>query len=148
LSLSRASQCGRAIIDIELELSWPKTIIVLYDEVEKTKYLVHIPTMRLNLAKFLLLVMTITGIIMPIYAYAHEMTETQNSQTIETDSSHDTDGVSKSCDHCCHFSSHSLGLMRVSSKIVELSNTYIPTVLKQNYASYKQPPPYQPPIIS
>ncbi len=117
-------------------------------KVENIIYLVHIPAMRFNLAKFLFLVMTISGIIMPLHAYAHEMTETQGSYIIEMDSSHDTDGMSKSCDHCCHFSSHSMGLMRSCSKIAELPNIFISTIKKQNYASYKQPPPYQPPISS
>ena len=100
-------------MDINLELSLSKAVIGLYDKVESILYLVHIPTMRTNLAKFLLVVITITGVTMPIHAYAHEMTETQDSHTLEIDSSHGTDGVSTSCDHCCHFSSHSLGLMRV-----------------------------------
>ena len=103
--------------------------------------------MRLNLAKFLLLVITITGIVMPIHAYAHEMTEIEDNHSLKMDTSHDTDGVSKSCDHCCHFSSHSLGLMRVCSKIAELPNIYIPTIQKQNYSSFNQPPPYHPPIV-
>jgi len=102
--------------------------------------------MRLNLAKFLFLAMTISGIIMPMHAYAHEMTESQDSHTIEIDSSHDTDGVSKSCDHCCHFLSHSLGLMYVCSNIGELPNINISTIKKQNYSSFKQAPPYHPPI--
>ncbi len=102
--------------------------------------------MRIYLAKFLLLAMTITGIVMPIHAYAHEMTEIQDGYTIEMDSGHDTDSISKSCDHCCHFSSHSLGLMRSCSKIVALPNIYTSTIQKQIYSSFNQYPPYRPPI--
>jgi len=91
--------------------------------------------------------MTISGIIMPIHAYAHEMTETQDSHTIEMDSNHDTDSMSKSCDHCCHFSSHSMGLMRNCSKIDGLPNIHISTIKKQIYSSFNHPPPYHPPIV-
>jgi len=137
---------GHSIIDFELEFSRAKPVIGLYNKVENIKYLVHIPTMGLNLVKFLLLVMTITGIVMPIHAYAHEMTETQDSHFIKMDSSHDTDGVSKSCDHCCHFSSHSLGLMQRNSSIANQQVKGNLNYQGQNYASYNQPPPYHPPI--
>jgi hypothetical protein len=102
--------------------------------------------MRTILSKFLLLLMTITGIFMPIHAYAHEISATQDSHYTTMDTSHDTDGASKSCDHCCHFSSHSLGLMRVCSKIDELPNIFISTIQNQIYSSLNQPPPYHPPI--
>lgn len=102
--------------------------------------------MRTNLAKFLLVVITITGITMPIHAYAHEITEAQDSHTLEIDSSHGTDGVSTSCDHCCHSSSHSLGLMRVCLKVGELPYICTSTIHKQNYSSFNQAPPYRPPI--
>lgn len=102
--------------------------------------------MRHNLAKVLLLVMTISSIVMPIHAYAHELTETQDSPSIKIDSSHGTGSVTIPCDHCCHFSSHSLGLMRVSSKFGESPDIYISTIYRQNYSSVNQPPPYHPPI--
>ena len=102
--------------------------------------------MCLNLAKLLLLVMTITGIVMPIHVYAHELADTQENHSMKMDAQHDTDGDSISCDHCYHFSSHSLGLMQEKSPI---TNKLVRSALnfkRQNYASYNQPPPYHPPI--
>jgi len=112
------------------------------------KYLVHISAMRLKLAKFLLLIITITAIVMPIHAYAHGMTEIEDNHSLKIDTGHNTDGVSKSCGHCCHFLSHSLGLMQKSSSIVDLQVKDTLNYQGQNYASYKQPPPYHPPISS
>jgi len=102
--------------------------------------------MQIHLAKFLLLVMTILSIVMPIHAYAHEMTETQESYSIEVNTQHNTDSEPISCDHCCHFSSHSQGLTRIYSKIAALQNNYVPNFQRQNYFSIKNPPPYRPPI--
>ncbi|GEM_PF-1739876 len=103
--------------------------------------------MSTNLAKLLLLILALSGIIMPIHAYAHELADTQESHSsIEMDIQHDTDGDSISCDHCCHFSSHSLGMIQKNTSI---ANQQIKDALifqRQNYASYNQPPPYQPPI--
>jgi hypothetical protein len=102
--------------------------------------------MSINLAKLLLLIMTLSGIVMPIHAYAHELTDTQESHSIEMDAQHDTDGESISCDHCCHFSSHSLGLMQ---KNTSFANQQVKDALyfhRHNYSSFNQPPPYHPPI--
>jgi len=84
---------------------------------------------------------------MPIHAYAHELAGTQDSQSIEMDAQHNTDD-SITCDHCCHFSSHSLGLVQ---KNLSTTNHQVKDVLNfqnQNYASYNAPPPYQPPIFN
>ena len=102
--------------------------------------------MRIHLAKMLLLIMTLSGIIMPIHAYAHELADTQDTHSIKMDVQHDTDGDSITCDHCCHFSSHSLGLMEKNSSIANYQVKDALIFQKQSYASYKQPPPYQPPI--
>jgi hypothetical protein len=102
--------------------------------------------MHIHLAKLLLLIITLSSIIMPIHAYAHELADTQDSHSIEMDAQQDTDGDSISCDHCCHFSSHSLGVMQKSSNIANQQIKGALTFQGQNYASYKQPPPYQPPI--
>ena len=83
---------------------------------------------------------------MPIHAYAHEMTETQESHSIEQNTQHDTNSKSIACDHCCHFSSHSQGMIRNHSKIAEFQNNYVPNIQKQNYSSFKEPPPYPPHI--
>ena len=102
--------------------------------------------MRTQIAKFLLVVMTLSGVVMPIHAYAHELAETQDSHSTEMDAQHDTDGDSISCDHCCHFSSHSMGLMQKTSGIINQQGKDALNFQKHNYVSYKQPPPYQPPI--
>ena len=98
------------------------------------------------MAKILLVLMTLSGIIMPIHAYAHELSESTESHAHEMDVQHESDSDSVSCDHCCHFSSHSLGLVQ---KISFAANHRINEVLKfqeQVYLSIKGPPPYQPPI--
>jgi len=103
--------------------------------------------MRIRLAKILLVVMTLSGIVMPIHSYAHELADTQESHSsIETNTQHNTDGDSISCDHCCHFSSHSLGLVQKNSSTTNHQVKDVLNFQNQNYASYKQPPPYQPPI--
>ncbi len=102
--------------------------------------------MRTQIAKILLVLMTLSGIIMPIHAYAHELADSQESHSMEMNTQHDTDSDSISCDHCCHFSSHSLGLVQ---KISFVANQRINEVLnfqKQDYLSINGPPPYQPPI--
>lgn len=83
---------------------------------------------------------------MPVHAYAHELADSQESQSIEMNTQHDADSDSISCDHCCHFSSHSLGLVQ---KIAFTVNQRINEVLNfqaQDYLSINGPPPYQPPI--
>ncbi len=64
--------------------------------------------MRIQIAKILLVLMTLSGIIMPIHAYAHGLADTQESHSMEINTQHDADSDSISCDHCCHLSSHSL----------------------------------------
>ena len=102
--------------------------------------------MRIRIAKVLLVLMTLSGIIMPIHAYAHELAESQESHAFNMDVQHESDRDSVSCDHCCHFSSHSLGLVQL---IYFTANHRINEVLnfkEQDYLSIKGPPPYQPPI--
>jgi len=120
----------------------------LYDKVENIKYLVHIPTMRTQLAKILLVVMTLSGIVIPIYAYAHELVNCPDDRLIIVDNDYDSDSNIIICDHCCHFSSHSLGLTQKNTSIAHYQVKDTLSFQKQNYASYKQPPPYQPPIFS
>jgi hypothetical protein len=98
------------------------------------------------MAKILLVLMTLSGIIMPIHAYAHELTEVAEGHSLDMNAQHNSDTDSDSCDHCCHFSSHSLGLVQ---KISFATNQRINEILNfqtQDYLSVKGPPPYQPPI--
>jgi hypothetical protein len=104
--------------------------------------------MKILIAKVLLVLMTLSGVVMPIYAYAHELVNCPDDQLTNVDNDYGSDSNKIICDHCCHFSSHSLGLMWVSSSIVDLEIKYIVIFQNQNYASYKQPPPYQPPIFN
>lgn len=102
--------------------------------------------MRIRIAKVLLVLMTLSGIVMPIHAYAHELADTQESHSIEIDAQHDTDSDSISCDHCCHFSSHSLGMMQKNTSFANQQSKDALNFQKHDYASYNQPPPYHPPI--
>ncbi len=102
--------------------------------------------MRTQIAKILLVLMTLSGIIIPIHAYAHELAESQDSHSIEMDSQHDTERDSISCDHCCHFSSHSLGLMQKNKSIANQQTKGLSNFHRLYYASINQPPPYHPPI--
>lgn len=102
--------------------------------------------MKIQMAKILLVLMTLSGIIMPIHAYAHELSESTESHAHEMDVQHESDSDSLSCDHCCHFCSHSMGLVQ---SISFTSNHRINEVLKfqeQYYLSIDEPLPYQPPI--
>ncbi len=86
---------------------------------------------------------------MPIHAYAHESAESQERHPVELsnlDEQHDKAGDSVSCDHCCHFSAHAIGLLRTSSRVIALQPTHVSESLTLNYASYHQAPPYHPPI--
>jgi len=84
---------------------------------------------------------------MPIHAYAHELAETAEGHALEMDVQHESGSYSVSCDHCCHFSSHSLGLVQ---KLFFAANHRFNEVLnfqEQDYLSVNEPPPYQPPIV-
>ncbi len=118
----------------------------LHVRLEKIIYLVHIQKMKILIAKVLLVLMALSGVVMPIHAYAHELSDAQESHSIEIDIQHDSKADSISCDHCCHFSSHSLGLMQKNTSIANHQVKDALNFQKQNYASYKPPPPYQPPI--
>lgn len=98
------------------------------------------------MTKILLVLMILSGIIMPVHAYAHELAETAEGHSLEMDVQHQSESDVDSCDHCCHFSSHSLGLVQ---KISFAANHRVNEALKfqeQDYLSIKGPPPYQPPI--
>ena len=102
--------------------------------------------MYIRMAKILLVLMILSGVVMPIHAYAHEPVETTEAHIHELDAHHDSDTDSVSCDHCCHFSSHSLGIVQAVSFSV---NEQIDEVLyfkEQGYLSINAPPPYEPPI--
>ncbi len=100
--------------------------------------------MRIRIAKILLVLMTLSGIIIPIYAYAHELANCPDDRLIDVNNDFNSNEIV--CDHCCHFSSHSLGLMLTNKRIADLVIKGTSPFQRQNYASYKQPPPYQPPI--
>lgn len=124
---------------------------------KKCIYFIMAP-MRLHTAKFLLLLVTISGIIMPIHDYAHASAESQESypherhfqesdlmEITELGGQHDPSCNSATCDHC-HFSSHAVGLMRDSSRTIVPQKMHIVILLSQHYSSYHQAPPYHPPI--
>jgi hypothetical protein len=102
--------------------------------------------MRNLIAKVLLVLMTLSGVVMPIHTYAHELTNTQDSYSIEMDVQYDSGADATFCDHCCHFSSHSLGLMQKKSSIANHQVKDALNFQKQNYAFYHQAPPHNPPI--
>lgn len=102
--------------------------------------------MRTRMAKILLVVMTLSGLVMPIHAYAHELAETQENHALEMDTQHSSDSDSVSCDHCCHFSSHSMGMVQINSYVPNHRINEILNFKEQDYLSINGPPPYQPPI--
>ncbi len=101
--------------------------------------------MRNHLAKFLLLVMTLSGIVMPIYAYAHGMPEIQDSLSIDADTQHGTDSESISCDHCCHFSAHFLGFTTETALRTEQISHSDFISYSSRFLSYILGPPGKPP---
>ncbi len=102
--------------------------------------------MRTPLTTFLLVIMLLSGVVLPIHAYAHELTESQNSHMVELDTHHESEKESLACDHCCHFSSHSLGLIQTFSASTNQQTKSISVRQKTIYTSHKQAPPYHPPI--
>ncbi len=103
--------------------------------------------MRIRLAKILLAIMVISGIVLPIHAYAHEIAETQNNHSFEKDAiDTEYESDSNACDHCCHLSSHSVGLLQKNPSITskQIKGTF--SFRMKIYSSYKYPPPYHPPI--
>ena len=83
---------------------------------------------------------------MPIYAYAHELAETTEGHAFERDVQHESDSDSVSCDHYCHFSLHTLGMVQVISIAANDRTKEVLNFQEQDYISIKGPPPYQPPI--
>jgi hypothetical protein len=102
--------------------------------------------MRIRMVKILLVLMTLSGIIMPIHAYAHELTEATESHAFELDTQHDSDTGAISCDHCCHFSSHSLGILQNISIPTNERINEILNFQDQNYLSFQGLPIFKPPI--
>jgi len=102
--------------------------------------------MRIQLAKILLVLMTFSGIIMPVYAYAHELANCPDDRLTDLNNDYDSDSIEIICDHCCHFSSHSLGLMLTNTSVADLEIKNTENIHGQYYNSYKLPPPYHPPI--
>ncbi|GJM04692.1 MAG: hypothetical protein DHS20C09_06830 [marine bacterium B5-7] len=103
--------------------------------------------MQFRLAKILLLILTLSCVIMPIQSYAHGMpVSTHDMHEMGTDNQQDNEGEATSCDHCCHFSCHSLGILRTKSNFVVKEYKSASIFLSTNYTSYNQAPPYHPPI--
>jgi hypothetical protein len=103
--------------------------------------------MHSRLAKILFLIMTLSGIIMPIHAYAHDILDsTHEMHEMESGTQQHDEGEAISCDHCCHFSCHSLGIMRTNSNLTITDTKSGSIFLSTNYTSYNQAPPYHPPI--
>lgn len=103
--------------------------------------------MRTRLAKILLVLMTLSGIIMPMHAYAHDLVDSHDMHSTAFDTQHHDDSEKISNDHCSHFSSHSLGILRTNSNfsIKEIKSSL--SFMAKIYMSYRQAPPYHPPII-
>ncbi len=102
--------------------------------------------MQICLAKIILVLMILSGVVMPFHAYAHELAETTEGHAHELDVHHDSDTDSVSCDHCCHFSSHSLGMVQAISFAANERINEVLIFQIQDYLSITGPPPYQPPI--
>lgn len=101
--------------------------------------------MRQLIANLLLVIMCLTGILMPVHAYAHNLSDSEIQLMYEHE--HDEqDTNSHACDHCCHSTSHCLGLIRFVTALDAISANRRSEPLQFQYSSLNHTPPYPPPI--
>lgn len=105
----------------------------------------HFQVMRIRIAKTMLIIMALSGLMTP-HAYAHDLAEITESHVLAFDAQHNSDTDSVSCDHCCHFFSHSVGMIPAISFSMSNQIKEIPVFQEQDFPSIIGPPPKQPPI--
>lgn len=101
--------------------------------------------MRIRIAKIMLIIIALSGLMTP-HAYAHDLAEVTESHVLAFDTQHTSDTDSVSCDHCCHFFSHSVGMIPAISFSTNDQTKEVPIFQEQDFPSIIGPPPYQPPI--
>ena len=105
--------------------------------------------MKYFLFKYLLFAVLMSGTVLPVHAYAHSFDSTTSEQQQLTEDTDNQDDVqATNCDHCCHFSSHSVGL-HMSNHVGQFANKGSILVTSHiTYRSLKAEPPYYPPILA
>jgi histidinol phosphatase-like PHP family hydrolase len=86
---------------------------------------------------------------MSVHAYVHSLDfTTSEQQQLTGNMDSQSDIQTASCDHCCHFSSHTVGL-HASHNIDEFVNrNRILVIYHPTYRSLTAAPPYHPPILA
>jgi len=109
----------------------------------------HTPTMKSFFIKYLLFSLLVFGTVMPVHAYVHSLhLTTSDQQQLSGDTDNQGDVQTAGCDHCCHFSSHTVGLHRSnhSDRFFDKGGILVATLF--TYHSLKAGPPYHPPILA
>ena len=101
--------------------------------------------MHLSMAKMLCLIVFISSIVLEVHAYTHGCDDNADAYIFISDTQHDNN--STSCDHCCHGSSHSLGILHDVSLYFFFKDTYVLNTNSYNYTSRTPAPPYRPPAV-
>lgn len=104
--------------------------------------------MKALLFKFIILPLFLMGTVSPVLAYVHsfDTTISEHHQSMHSDSQNDVPVFD--CDHCCHFSSHSVGVLghnQMPAHVIKIKNT---TEYYRIYHSLAVIPPSRPPILS
>ena len=80
------------------------------------------------------------------YVSAHDDAGDHVAESAQPDSNMPHSDKESDCDHCCHFSAHSTGLVQKNSPFAIQRVQDALYLHRHNYISYSQPPPYHPPI--
>jgi uncharacterized protein len=104
--------------------------------------------MKLLFIKYLLFSVLMSATIMSVHAYAHSLDcASSEEQQLSGDMDNQNDLQKASCDHCCHFSSHSVGLHKSDNADPFIARNGILNTDYRTYRSLKAGPPYHPPIL-
>ncbi len=86
---------------------------------------------------------------MPVHAYMHEL-DCFSAEELQwtDDADSQSDKQIANCDHCCHFSSHSVGMFNANDGAEQLMKASVSIGLSIHYHFSKAAPPYHPPILA
>ena len=105
--------------------------------------------MKHYVIKYLLFSMLMTGTIMSVHAYTHSLDcATTEEQQLAEEVENQNELQPVNCDHCCHASAHSLGILKINPSIQFTIKTIGPLSTHLTYRSLIIGPPYHPPIFS
>jgi hypothetical protein len=105
--------------------------------------------MKSLIIKYMLLCIFLSGTVMPVHAYMHELDCSPAEElqlTAGADSQSDTQTAN--CDHCCHFSSHSVGMYKSNDGVEQLMKASVSIGYSIHYHFSRAAPPYHPPILA